>query len=662
MAASKPVLLQQLEAFLLRELQVVGCPGDLDDSNHGDSILPRRFARLQVFRECFLRLIDDFKTYKPLLLAIKNEYEALLDLYSMQVSKIPQFEAALRTLEQETQQAVSEQKLASKMKIKEWKKLLKSTQATLAGYAAANATLTDANSRLTADLEDANAKMADVTATNQALMHSMRRQEERQKEHDSETSDLDATLQATSTKLARAQEEITELRNSIKMLEDKASRVDINADRRTIDQLTREVQELLTARAEANAQHHPAADEATFVSTCIAAFHGHGWTYLASNINTIAALVEAIVGHSSSRDKASVFLTQDEPGEVQEACPEDDDFDFFTGRGMDESVPKYLQFEGRVRNKWYSKRETQQLISHVWQQKALAEKMVKPAAAPAKSTRRISASSPSKRSMEIVPAMSIPLQQFFHTYLTKKYADRLQAVECAYNIVAALDRYQDDTECRIFQRVLEGQLPEDARVDSLQVLSKVFDAFAALDKNESELVASKRRGVVSVGGALRELQLLFPWKYDSHMAMLLRALLLEAKGQHQINYTTMLDRDRDGNLSFFCQTLCNQHIDDLFQLSQSLARALEAEEKRAGPANNGMISLDAVRQAIRKSDPSRSPQAVDNLVAECTLLPLERVGTETTTLVNATTVRSKLSTLLIKPSGKLPLEPLGKAS
>ncbi|RHY63702.1 hypothetical protein DYB34_007174 [Aphanomyces astaci] len=84
---------------------------------------------------------------------------------------------------------------------------------------------------------------------------------------------------------------------------------------------------------------------------------------------------------------------------------------------------------------------------------------------------------------------------------------------------------------------------------------------------------------------------------------------------------------------------------------------LRVEERRAGPDNNGMLSLDSVRRVIRRCDPSRPAAAVNVLMAECTALPLDRVETETATLVNAHGVRTKLVSMLIKPAGKLPVLP-----
>ena len=60
----KPNFLDRLEKYLDRELRLLGCP----------PCGPHEL-RLQAHREVFEYLIQDFKTYKPLLSAIKNEYE-----------------------------------------------------------------------------------------------------------------------------------------------------------------------------------------------------------------------------------------------------------------------------------------------------------------------------------------------------------------------------------------------------------------------------------------------------------------------------------------------------------------------------------------------------------------------------------------------------------
>ncbi|RHY89739.1 hypothetical protein DYB35_004727 [Aphanomyces astaci] len=143
-------------------------------------------------------------------------------------SKIPQYEATIHTMEQEVHQVMAEHNLVNKMKGKPIVFPHNGFEHRAVGYAAANAALNDSTTKLTAELNEALAKVADLMATNQALVHTMKRQDDRQKEHESQVRG--------------------KLRNSIVTLEDKAGGVDINADRRTIEHLTREVQELMAYR------------------------------------------------------------------------------------------------------------------------------------------------------------------------------------------------------------------------------------------------------------------------------------------------------------------------------------------------------------------------------------------------------------------------------
>ena len=65
----KPKFLENLEKFLERELKALRC-------ETASSAAPSE-SRLQAHREVFEYLIEEFKTYKPLLSAIKNEYELI---------------------------------------------------------------------------------------------------------------------------------------------------------------------------------------------------------------------------------------------------------------------------------------------------------------------------------------------------------------------------------------------------------------------------------------------------------------------------------------------------------------------------------------------------------------------------------------------------------
>lgn len=88
---AKPRLLIELECFVNEELT---CLDAQDDDSFSQT-------RLQVFRECFKMFADKFKTYKPLITRIINEYENAVTYYSGQANELGYLRSKLSTLEQE---------------------------------------------------------------------------------------------------------------------------------------------------------------------------------------------------------------------------------------------------------------------------------------------------------------------------------------------------------------------------------------------------------------------------------------------------------------------------------------------------------------------------------------------------------------------------------
>ena len=83
----KPKFLDQLESYLQKELRLLGCPP------YGPHEL-----RLQAHREVFEYLIEDFKTYKPLLSAIKNEYELYLEYQEEMIKELEPMRVGIHTV------------------------------------------------------------------------------------------------------------------------------------------------------------------------------------------------------------------------------------------------------------------------------------------------------------------------------------------------------------------------------------------------------------------------------------------------------------------------------------------------------------------------------------------------------------------------------------
>lgn len=86
----KPKFLNFLESHVKREIQYRSIPLE------GVS-----YDRLQIYRETFDYLIEAFRTYRPLLAAIKREYEMMLQYYVERINKLEPLKEQLYTFANE---------------------------------------------------------------------------------------------------------------------------------------------------------------------------------------------------------------------------------------------------------------------------------------------------------------------------------------------------------------------------------------------------------------------------------------------------------------------------------------------------------------------------------------------------------------------------------
>ncbi len=157
---------------------------------------------------------------------------------------------------------------------------------------------------------------------------------------------------------------------------------------------------------------------------------------------------------NTSDETGITELRSDQPGEGEGGVggskkkskkkAEDVRMSYFTGRGTGEDVPEFLRFNGRVRNRHLGKAQVERIVRLVWVRKEQQRNKDK-------------------------------LSDFFlNGYLKKDFGPSMTIViEQAYNIVHALERYQNDADCDMFLKILMGSLPEQAFVDQQLLLRRV---------------------------------------------------------------------------------------------------------------------------------------------------------------------------------------------
>ncbi|KAK5902750.1 hypothetical protein CesoFtcFv8_007979 [Champsocephalus esox] len=91
----KPQLLKQLESYVHKELQMISSPEPQFQEQ-----------RLQVYRDAFGCFIKEFKTYQPLLSAIKREYENTLAYQQDQIRELEPLRSHVRLVTEECERKI----------------------------------------------------------------------------------------------------------------------------------------------------------------------------------------------------------------------------------------------------------------------------------------------------------------------------------------------------------------------------------------------------------------------------------------------------------------------------------------------------------------------------------------------------------------------------
>ncbi|XP_052438153.1 translin-associated factor X-interacting protein 1 isoform X3 [Carassius gibelio] len=108
---TKPRFLEQLESHLKRELEAL--------DTHGIKV---QELRLQVFQEVFGYLIEEFKTYKPIFSAIKNEYDITLAHLREQIRDLQPLRAKLVLVSEHCEKRILEQRVQERDELRALKK------------------------------------------------------------------------------------------------------------------------------------------------------------------------------------------------------------------------------------------------------------------------------------------------------------------------------------------------------------------------------------------------------------------------------------------------------------------------------------------------------------------------------------------------------------
>lgn len=461
--APKPHFLRQLENFMESELVALGCQDSRPTA-----------ARLQVFQQCFQHFIDEFKTYRGFLYRIKNEYDSLVDRYADQLHYLAPLEMRLTTLEHEREQQLKQRDIRHNQVVQELKHSLTQTQARLGQYAASNALLVEEKTQVEDACKTASENYEQMLSTNKTLVAALKREEEGTARREKKENEYQHSYLSCKNALEKAQDEIERLKQqSIILQEAQAQMISIdvaNERAATIKQMNKTISDLNHANQQLKDEKRKLVDTIQDITA-----RRLDDATIAANVTNTSHLIpnEIITGTENECQQPvitdSLHDTIEQRGSA-ESSEVDQGFEppgnYFVCK---DDGPSYLRYDGLVRNIRLSKRTTERIIGDCWKQKEASEKSSN---------------------------QTIALEDYFYRYLKVKFGSDANIAEWGNNVVSALETYAYDSDCRIFQAILQGEVAEGVRVEQLRMLYRVYEAMVSADKIENVRILSRAQSNV----------------------------------------------------------------------------------------------------------------------------------------------------------------------
>ena len=173
-------------------------------------------------------------------------------------------------------------------------------------------------------------------------------------------------------------------------------------------------------------------------------------------------LVEEVEGLKRVIDEGKQGPGEDKDGAEEGLTP---DGNFFEAKGEMDDVPEFLRYTGSLRNWRLSKRECERAVNDVW----IAKEEYCEDEGPCH------------------------LSEFLYIYLQEKYEENQAIVaEFGYNLIDALERYIADSDCKIFLKILQGELAEEVRDDQVRARGSRRASLISVSQSDNRCVERRQ--------------------------------------------------------------------------------------------------------------------------------------------------------------------------
>lgn len=587
--AAKPKFLQELENFLQKELRALGC----------DRINGTSEKRLQAYREVFEYLIDDFKTYKPLLSQIKSEYENLLTHYREKIRDLEPLKSTLVTVSEKCEQKILNLRHEEREDMKSVKKDNERLKNVINDLKQEKLSLEEQVKKCQEEIAYEYKRYRDESDARKLLiqdLNDMKYQQDEAKralagmseEDDEVTKREDAVMLRIALKQARLDLDL----KTQKLAEVMADYGDV-VPRRDFEKLE-ELHKVTESELETLQNDHGILvnehstlievhrkvleQRDTFSLECErmrrSATPRPDWDKVGVYFEGGAQRWEEMTETATSAEKMEVLLAEMTGQDISVIRAADGNPEaFFEGLGTADTVPVHLRTTGQLSNRRMTKRQAAVLVKEIWQAKMEAE-----------------AGKPmSERA---------PMPDYVLGFFTENYQDA--AYEWGYNLQDALDKYEFDAGLRLFAGVLIGEVSESVYYENLSNLEKLYKLFAGADESDEGVLADS----VFVD--------LLGKHYSSLSKEDINTLVLSAReelGENDgpINYADLFTEDDEGRSGPFIQKIQQMEADEKKAFVEEILNEI---------GNKSEVTYEDVKVAIRACDAHMDEAACDVYLAQ----------------------------------------------
>ncbi|ESO91005.1 hypothetical protein LOTGIDRAFT_191501 [Lottia gigantea] len=578
----KPRFLEQLENFLKKELKALGVT-DVTPSE----------LRLQAHREVFEYLIEDFKTYKPLLSIVKNEYEMMLAHQRQQLRDMEPLKQMLVTVSEQCDQKIMALREEEKKEMTDLKAQNRGLFGQIAAMKNEHEDLLEQIARLKDKLSEEYRKYRDECDARKLLIsdiNDLRYQQEdylmsKQNMQEIEEAQEDPVTLKIALRKARederaATQRLNEMvanygdvipRRDFEALEVKFKKMeeDIQVKDNDFYQLKAEHDALLKVQEHVTQQRDEFYLELETLKR--SATPRPEWDRCCEYINGGINKWNELSDGKRSSEMLEILLSEMGQGGIVDSTGAD----YFDGQGTGAEVPVYLQHEGPVRNRRISKRDCNLLIRDIWREK-------------------------SANDAEKTDGIRDNMGEFFKKYLESKFPLHQMVIEWAYNLHDACQRFSKDDNISLFYKILSGDVDEEVYHRNLQVIHHLLNHLSEQDSQGSGVLTKEEFKT-----GLKEFMLGIE---EEDISSLLKAAEteLENKDSPTIEYKNLFTEDDEGKTGPFLEEVKKWYEKEKVSF---------INEIKENVGDGSLVDVDTTKRAILQADMEINTELLDKILA-----------------------------------------------